>query len=114
MMPNEIFERAAEAAFDATVPFVERALGEDAPPVQRWRDLAPKAAEREIYRAIVRATLEAIREPSEAMCEAGRESDLLEWSLESGEGLDAVNVDNAWRAMVDVILSPRNVGENRK
>lgn len=48
--------------------------------------------------------LKAIREPTEAMIKAARESDLLEWSPEPGEGLDEIHPDVAWRAMIDAEL----------
>jgi hypothetical protein len=55
---------------------------------------------------IIRAVLEAIREPTPEMIEAAEGADCLSWSPEEGEGLDGVSWGKAWQAMIDALLTP--------
>jgi len=65
-----------------------------------WANL-PDAAKAPWIRT-ARAVIEAIREPTEAMADAGRESGsefLLDW-----EGITANSASIVWRAMIDKVL----------
>ncbi len=60
--------------------------------------------------ANARAVLEAMREPTEAMCDAMAASDFEYWSSEEGEGRDSLQLDEAWRAGIDAALKEDNHG----
>lgn len=64
-------------------------------------------AHKDPYRGDARASIEAMREPTEAMLAAASEADALNWSLEDGEGLDGVSWDLAYQAMIDAALSKK-------
>lgn len=71
-------------------------------------DAVPSQADvRAQRRAEARAAILAMREPTEAMLEAPERSDVLIWSPEPGEGLDSINYDEVWYAMIDAALSGR-------
>lgn len=53
---------------------------------------------------VARSVIAAMREPTEAMVDAADDTDALCWSLEPGEGLDAVIWSVAWKAMIDEAL----------
>ncbi len=54
-----------------------------------------------------RAAVEAMRKPTDAMCQAADDSDALSWSLERGEGLDGVSWARAYDAMISTILAEK-------
>lgn len=58
----------------------------------------------EEYRVKARTAITAMREPTEEMADAADDTDALCWSLEPGEGLDAVRWSVAWKAMIDEAL----------
>lgn len=56
--------------------------------------------------ACARAVIEAMREPTEAMIEAGMDADCREWRRNLGDRLPTVEEcqANDWRAMIDAAL----------
>lgn len=74
-------------ALKAMVEAMERALDEQAVYVSPGLDLE----------RVARAGLEAIREPGEAMVEAGAQRD---------DGADITNAIGVYRAMIDAIFTP--------
>ncbi len=63
-----------------------------------------------IYQEEARAVIAVLREPSEAMLDAGEQAAYavgILWSPEPGEGLDGVDPTPIWHAMIDVLLAER-------
>jgi hypothetical protein len=83
-MSESILERAARAAADAD---------------QEDYDEAPL-----LFREIARAVLQAIREPSEALIQAG---DLAILALGETRGLGIYGSEECWRAMIDAAIAER-------
>jgi hypothetical protein len=89
-----IIERAARATFEAI-------QADGAGFKEAWDDPS-MARVRDTYRAGVRATIAAIREPSEGMIEAAWRADPLNCDVEEGGGR-AVH-EPVWQAMIDAAL----------
>lgn len=90
-MSKAPLERAARAICTAQ-DLPENTMFEGRP---MWESFLPAA----------RVALEAVKEPSEAMHNAAQISKALIWSTPPREGLDGVDWDLAWRAMIDAALS---------
>lgn len=88
---SEVVERVARALFEADCQ-----IGDT--PIVKW-ELAPEY-EREEYRHLARAALEALREPTEGMVEAGADAaDASGWAVDAISG-----AKTAYRAMIDEAL----------
>lgn len=70
--------------------------------LEEWGDGSIPKANNIIGEA--RAAIKAMREPTGGMCMAGEASGFLHFSPEPGEGLDEIDMETAWRTMIDEAL----------
>jgi hypothetical protein len=98
-MLNEAEERVARAVVEAI-----NQSGGIFMSAMDW-DAIPQPFIEGILKAISRAAIRAMREPSPRMVEAMEDSHFEEWSAEPGEGRDSLNLDVAWRAAIDAALA---------
>jgi hypothetical protein len=93
---SEMIERVAKAMF-RSLDADPRFIGRD--------DLTPEHPGWRLYCCQAQAAIEAMREPTDAMVAAAHNSDFESWSPEPGEGRDSLDLDVAWRAMIDAALN---------
>jgi hypothetical protein len=69
-------------------------------------DNSPFILSEGVCRDIAIAAIEALRDPTDGMLDAADrvQHDCLQWSSEPGEGLDGMDWEPAYRAMIDSIL----------
>jgi hypothetical protein len=98
---NEMIERVAEAIGGVFAAEQER-LVDAAMAV----DGSLTGIADEVMAKCARAAIEAMREPTEAMLDAGADHmhEAIDYSLEPGEGIDGYHVDPVWQAMIDAAL----------
>lgn len=70
-----------------------------------WETLSDQARETMMLRA--RAAIAAMREPTEAVLNAGADHmhEAIDYSMEPGEGIDGYYVTPVWQAMIDQALA---------
>jgi hypothetical protein len=86
----EMVRRVAEAMFEGYRKFINDTLGPDRAPIP-WAEL--DGTSMRCYCAAAREGIQAMREPTDAMADAGR------WPGEDGEPKEA------WRLMIDAALA---------
>ena len=97
-----MIERVAEAAFNSTLPTMQKAIGKS-PKLRTWAELDKDAYERPIYRIIARAAIEAMREPTKGQCLAT--SPLLVFPENSETERHIIETaTETWQAMIDEAL----------
>jgi hypothetical protein len=69
-----------------------------------WDEPMPNPV-REMYRQRARAAILAMREPTEAMCEAPQKAGAVVLTMEGHQPLYSGNARQAWTLMIDAALS---------